>query len=69
MTMGPAYIKDLRERIIKKKDNFRCDDQGIVKILDGHLQQIYDRLINQGLQSGLELLFRMMIFSEHFDIV
>ena len=69
LTLGPTYIKDFRERIFKKEGYYRCDDASTVSLLCGHLQQLHEKLLKEGPEKTLQLFFKMMIFSDHFDDV
>ncbi len=62
-------VKDFHDHILKKDGYYGCEDGTIVAIMAGHLQQLHDKLVKEGLEKALQLLFRMMIFSENFDNV
>ena len=66
---SPLAIKDFRDHIEKQDGFYKCDNANDAKVLVGHLDQLYDRSIKQGLEPALKLLFKMMIFSEYFDSV
>lgn len=66
---GASYLKDFRERIIKQDAPYKCKDAISIRVLDGYLKQLYEKHIKEGCEKALKLLFRMMLFSEHFDRV
>ena len=69
MTLGPVCLRDFRERIMKKEGYYKCEDPAILSIMGGHLQQLMEKLTKEGIDRGLQLLFRMITFSENFDNV
>ena len=69
LTIGPPALKDFRDLIVKRAYYYKCDDINVIRILGGYLNQLYNRYLTAGFEPSLKLLFRMMVFSEHFDYV
>jgi hypothetical protein len=69
ITVGATAVNAFREKIANRVGHYKSEDMAVVSILSGHLGQLYERLLAGGTEAALQLLLRMITFSEHFDTV
>ena len=69
ITVGATAVKAFRDMVANKVGHYKTEDSALVSILSGHLDQLHERLMTRGTDAALQLLLRMITFSEHFDTV